>query len=202
MIAEPKIGVLIEAHFDETEYNRFNEYFPQRGYHVEYLSHLWGQPSLTFAGNDHSAEVEVSVEVNDVDPRDYTAIFLIGGYAMDRLRYEQNPRPHSPNRAPAVEFLRKAVAAMDDGGPIVGAICHGLWLFCAAPELLRGRRVTCAHNILCDVVNAGGVPAFEGDRLAVSCIDGGLVTGQHPGVIEEYMPVLLEQMQQRHAKTK
>ena len=35
-----KIGVLIEEHFDATEYRRFNEYFPAQGYEVEYLSHL------------------------------------------------------------------------------------------------------------------------------------------------------------------
>src|SRR5207248_1366137 len=43
-----KIGVLIESHFDETEYRRFGEFFPQHGYAVEYVSHLWGQPQLTF----------------------------------------------------------------------------------------------------------------------------------------------------------
>ncbi len=26
-----KIGVLIEAHFDETEFRRFNEFFPAHG---------------------------------------------------------------------------------------------------------------------------------------------------------------------------
>ena len=43
-----RIGVLIEAHFDETEFRRFNEVFPARGYELVYLSHLWGQPELTF----------------------------------------------------------------------------------------------------------------------------------------------------------
>ena len=35
-----KIAVLIEEHFDSTEYRRFNEYFPTQGYEVEYISHL------------------------------------------------------------------------------------------------------------------------------------------------------------------
>lgn len=30
-----KIAVLIEEHFDQTEFKRFNEYFPQQGYQVE-----------------------------------------------------------------------------------------------------------------------------------------------------------------------
>jgi putative intracellular protease/amidase len=189
-----KIGVLIEAHFDETEYRRFGEFFPAHGYAVEYLSHLWGQPQLTFKGNDHQQEVKVRVEVNDVDPGDYRGIILIGGYAMDRLRYQENVEPGRPNQAPAVVFLRQTVAAMDGGRLKIGAICHGLWLFCAAPELLRGRRITCAHNILCDVENAGGVPVFDGSHLANTCVDGSLITGRHPGVLEEFLEVFVREL--------
>ena len=46
-----KIAVLIEEHFDQTEFNRFNEFFPQNGYQVEYISHLWNQPELHFGAN-------------------------------------------------------------------------------------------------------------------------------------------------------
>ena len=35
-----KIGVLIEDHFDEIEYREFNQFFPDPGYEVVYLSHL------------------------------------------------------------------------------------------------------------------------------------------------------------------
>src|SRR5262245_60818762 len=192
-----KIGVVVEAHFDETEYRRFGEFFPARGYAVEYLSHLWGQPRLTFKGNDNQEEVTVGVEVRDVAPADYAGVILIGGYAMDRLRYEEHPREGRPNQAPAVAWLRQAVAAMDAGRLRVGAICHGLWLFCAAPELLKGRRVTCAHNIISDVVNAGGVPVFDGDKLIDTWVDGRLITGRHPGVVEEFMSVFVRELDQR-----
>src|SRR5260370_38775232 len=84
-----KIGVLIEAHFDETEFRRFNEFFPAHGYEIEYITHLWGQDKLTFKGNDFIQEVTVSKEVADVNLADYKAIILIGGYAMDRLRYQE-----------------------------------------------------------------------------------------------------------------
>ena len=115
-----KIGVLVEEHFDETEYKRFNEFFPQHGYEVEYISHLWGQESLTFKGNDHEDEVTVTVEVNDIQIADYQGLILIGGYAMDRLRYQPNPKPGQPNNAPAVEFLRQAVIEMDAGKLKIG----------------------------------------------------------------------------------
>ena len=190
-----KIGVLVEEHFDETEYKRFNEFFPQHGYEVEYISHLWGQESLTFKGNDNEDEVTVTVEVNDIQIADYQGLILIGGYAMDRLRYQPNPKPGQPNNAPAVEFLRQAVIEMDAGKLKIGTICHSLWLFCADKKLLNGRQVTCAHNIICDVENAGGVIVYEDDETISNYVDGGLVTGRHPGVVEEFMQVFLSQIE-------
>ena len=190
-----KIGVLIEAHFDETEFRRFNEFFPAHGYEVEYITHLWGQDKLTFKGNDFTQEVTVTREVSDVKPADYKAIILIGGYAMDRLRYQEHPEPGRPNRAPAVEFLRRAVKAMNNSHLKIGTICHSLWLFCAAPETLTGRKVTCAHNIMGDVENAGGTLVFYDDQLIDTYVDGNLITGRHPGVVEAFMKTFLEEIE-------
>ncbi len=190
-----KIGVLIEAHFDETEFRRFNEFFPAHGYEVEYITHLWGQDKLTFKGNDFTQEVTVTREVSDVKPADYKAIILIGGYAMDRLRYQEHPEPGRPNRAPAVEFLRRAVKAMNNSHLKIGTICHSLWLFCAAPETLTGRKVTCAHNIMGDVENAGGTLVFYDDQLIDTYVDGNLITGRHSGVVEAFMKTLLGEIE-------
>ncbi|AFY57200.1 putative intracellular protease/amidase [Rivularia sp. PCC 7116] len=192
-----KIGVLIEEHFDETEYIRFNQFFPENGYEVDYMSHLWNQESLKFNGNDHQAEATVSVEVNDVNLADYKGIILIGGYAMDRLRYEPSVKAGQPNQAPAVNFLRKAVKAMDAGNLKIGTICHSMWLFCADKELLKGRKVTCAHNILCDVENAGGTIVYEGEETAATHIDGNLISGRHPGVVEEFMQLFLQELDKK-----
>lgn len=187
-----KIGVLIEDHFDEIEFRAFNEFFPANGYEVEYISHLWNQEELTFKGIDFTEKVTVTVEVNDVEPTDYEGIILIGAYAMDRLRYEEHPKEGQPNQSPAVRFLRKAVKAMDAGRLNIGTICHSLWLFCAAPELLKNRKVTCAHNLIYDVQNAGGIVVFDGDKTKEVHIDGNLITGKHPGYVGEFMSVFLK----------
>jgi putative intracellular protease/amidase len=190
--SKAKIAVLIEEHFDGTEYRRFNDYFPQRGYLVEYVSHLWGQPALTFGNNPDDGTVDlhvtVTTEVNNVKPGDYAGVILIGAYAMDRLRYQEKVKPGQPNQAPAVRFLRQA---MKEGVP-VGTICHSLWLLCADPALLRGRKVTCAHNIICDVENAGGQVVYEGDQTADLVIDGNLISGKHPAVCDRFMQAFVE----------
>jgi putative intracellular protease/amidase len=191
-----KIGVLIEEHFDPTEYRRFNEYFPGRGYAVEYLSHLWGQPQLRFHSNPTDGvveeEVTVRLEVDAADPADYAAILLIGGYAMDRLRYQPKVTREEPNQAPAVRFLRRVLRSPDAK---VGSLCHGLWLFCADPTLLRGRRVTCAHNIICDVENAGGEVVYAGDETADVVVDGNLISAKHPAVIDRFLTTLVEEIE-------
>jgi putative intracellular protease/amidase len=190
-----KIGVLIEEHFDETEFRRFNEFFPGHGYEVEYMTHLWGQKQLTFNGNDFTQKVTVMKEVCEVNLTEYKAFILIGGYAMDRLRYQEHPQEGQPNRAPAVEFLRRAARAMDLGQVKIGTICHALWLFCAAPETLAGRKVTCAHNIMGDVQNAGGKLIFQRDQLIDTYVDGNLITGRHPGVVDAFLQTFLSELE-------
>ena len=191
-----KIAVLIEEHFDQTEYRKFNEFFPKHGYEVEYLSHLWGQPALHFGSNPEEDRVQdhvtVSVEINDVQPADYKGVLLIGAYAMDRMRYQASVKKGQPNQAPAVVFLRKAMATE---GLKVGTICHSLWLLCADRTLLEGRKVTCAHNIICDVENAGGDVIYEGDQTVDIVVDGDLITGKHPGVVDQYLEVFLQNLE-------
>jgi len=199
IVGEPlhgKIGVLIEEHFDPTEFRKFNAFFPARGYQVVYLSHLWGNPELTFGSNPDNGWVEehvvVSTEIERVSPTDFKGIILIGGYATDRLRYQPTPRKGAPNTAPAVVFLRKAMAHT---GLKIGAICHSLWLLCADNSLLRGRSVTCAHNIICDVENAGGEVVYGEDGTVELVNDGDLVTAKHPGVTDQFMEAFLAAIQ-------
>ncbi|MBO3459402.1 DJ-1/PfpI family protein [Aetokthonos hydrillicola Thurmond2011] len=193
-----KIGVLIEEHFDQTEYRRFNEYFPQKGYEVEYISHLWGNPQLRFGSNPDNDEVEehviVTKEVSDANPSDYKGIIAIGAYATDRLRYQVSVKKGQKNQAPAVVFLRKA---LNTEGLKVGTICHGLWLFCADSDLVKGRKVTCAHNIICDVENAGAEVIYENDGTADLVIDGNLITGKHPAVVDQFMDAFAEEIEKQ-----
>ncbi|HEY9797884.1 MAG TPA: DJ-1/PfpI family protein [Leptolyngbyaceae cyanobacterium] len=196
-----KIGVLIEEHFDQTEYRMFNQYFPQHGYEVEYISHLWGNKELRFGSNPDNDEVEehviVTTEVNDIDPSDYKGIIAIGAYAMDRLRYQVSVKKGQKNQAPAVAFLRKA---MKTEGLKIGTICHSLWLFCADRDLIEGRKVTCAHNIICDVENAGAEVIYDGDMTADLVIDGNLITGKHPGVVDQFMKMFVEEIEKHEQR--
>ncbi|WP_019502617.1 DJ-1/PfpI family protein [Pseudanabaena sp. PCC 6802] len=193
-----KIGVIIEDHFDQTEFKMFNDYFPKQGYEVEYISHLWGQPELHFGANPDDGDyvnvekVTVTKEINDVNPDDYKGFICIGAYAMDRLRYQTNLKKGQKNQAPAVAFLRKVI---DNQNLRLGTICHSLWLFCADSDLIKGRKVTCAHNIVCDVENAGAEVIYDGDATANLVIDGNLVSAKHPGVTQEFMEAYIKEIE-------
>lgn len=199
-----KIGVLIENHFDPTEYRRFREYFPTRGYEVDFISHLWGNDNIEFSSNPEPDPITkrdrveffetVNKEINDVVPSNYKGFILIGAYAMDRLRFEGKPVKGRPNQSPAVIFLRKA---MNTPNLKIGTICHSLWLFCADPALLRGRKVTCAHNLIYDVQNAGGDVQFDGEGTVKLCIDGNLITAKHPGdgITDVFMKAFVEEIE-------
>jgi protease I len=191
-----KIGILIEDHFDPFEFRDFNRFFPTKGYEVTYLTHLWGQPALHFGSNPEDnvvkEHVTVTTEVRDLDLGGYRGIVAIGAYAMDRLRYQEKIAKGQKNNAPAVVLLRRAMATPHLK---LGTICHGLWLWCADSDLLRGRRVTCAHNIVCDVENAGGVVVYEGDGTAEVVVDGNLITAKHPAANERFMETLVKELE-------
>ncbi len=198
-VGEPikgRIGVLIEEHFDQTEFLAFNAFFPAHGYQVEYISHLWGNDHLVFRPNPDDGVMKVaasvSTEIEAVGPTRYRGVILIGAYAMDRLRYQATMQPGQPNRAPAVDFLR---AALQTSGLKIGTICHSLWLFCADRSLLTGRRVTCASNIVCDVENAGGQVIYDATQPAAIVVDGDLITGRHPGVVDLFLATFLEELE-------
>jgi len=186
-----KILVLIEEHYDETEFNVFNTFFPAHNIAVEYASFLWGNETIEFEGNDKTSKVKVNLCVSKISLDDYKGLILIGGYAMDRLRY-QTTLSGGTNTAPAVELLRKAVARMDEGKMAIGTICHSLWLFCADPILLKGRKVTCAHNIVCDVENAGGELIVVNGETVETYADRMLITGRHPGAVEAFDDLFLK----------
>ena len=113
---------------------------------------------------------------------------------MDRLRYQASIQGSS-NTAPAVELLRAAVDRMDAGSLAIGTICHSLWLFCADPSLLKGRKVTCAHNIICDVENAGGEVVVVNGETVDTHTDGLLITGRHPGSVDAFIDLFLKTIQ-------
>jgi len=75
-------------------------------------------------------------------------------------------------------------------------------LLTPAPDLIQGREVTCSHNIMHDVRNAGAVLVYDRKHrsLADTHVDGRLITARHPYVVAEFMNLFLEQLNERAVK--
>ncbi|MGQ4512848.1 DJ-1/PfpI family protein [Streptomyces sp. DW26H14] len=168
-LAGKRVGLLLESDFVEDEISYYRRRFAEEGAEVVLLTRLWGMPSLTFTGHETRAPITVA---GDLEALDYgelsrlSALVVPAGMVSDRLRYTEDLGVP----APAVDLLRRAFRMPN---LIKAFSCHGLLLLSAAPELVRGRPVTCHNNLVGDVRNMG---AHYTERDLV--IDGDLVTSR------------------------
>jgi protease I len=167
-----KIGVLMEADYYEPEIWYYARRFPEEGAEVQFLTRLWGQERLTFAGHEWKVpfEVDRSFEgMDDDELRSFDAIIVPSGMVSDRLRYTED----IDRLPPATEFMRRAFA---EPTVLKGIICHGMWLLAPLPELVRGRPVVAHNNLLGDVRNMGAIYTDQDvvvDRDLVTARTGG-----------------------------
>jgi len=164
-----KVAILIEGDFYEHEIWYYHYRFKEAGIDAHFMSRLWGQDSITFKGHEYHAPFECreSFETLDDDSlATFGAVIVPSGMVSDRLRYTE----HLDRLPPATAFLKRAFANHDI---IKGIICHGLWLVAPAPELVRGRPLTCHPNLHGDALAYGA--EFVDEDLVV---DGDLVTAR------------------------
>ena len=167
-----KIGILIESGFYEHEIWYYNYRFAEEGADLHFLTRLWGQSSLTFKGNEYHVPFECHESFEDIDDealKTFSAIIVPSAMVSDRLRYTEDVN----QLPPATAFLKRAFA---DPNILKGIICHGMWLVAPAPELIKGRPVTCHNNLHGDVINMGAL--YQNEDVVV---DGDLITGRTGG---------------------
>jgi protease I len=178
-----KIGVLMEADYYEPEIWYYARRFPEEGAEIHFLTRLWGQDRLTFAGHEWKCPFEVDETFEGMDDatlRSFDAVIVPSGMVSDRLRYTEDVN----KLPPATEFLIRAFA---EPSILKGIICHGMWLVAPAPELVRGRPVVAHNNLLGDVKNMGAIYTDE-DVV----VDGDLVTGRTGGHCHLFAHRLIE----------
>jgi protease I len=107
--------------------------------------------------------------IDDAALRSYAAIIVPSGMVSDRLRYTEDVN----KMPPATSF---SSAPSPTRTVLKGIICHGLWLVAPAPELVRGRKMTCHNNLIGDA-KAYGVIYTDQDVV----VDGDLVSGRTGG---------------------
>lgn len=105
------------------------------------------------------------------------ALIIPGGYAPDHMR-----------RCPA---MKKIVGDALTAGKIVAAICHGGWMLASHPKLIAGRRLTCYHAIMDDLINAGA--RYVDEEVVV---DGNIITSRIPSDLPAFCREIIRALSQ------
>ena len=119
--------------------------------------------------------VEADLILEEVRPEDYAAVIVPGGYAPDIMR--------------RYDRLLQIVAAFQQAGKPIAAICHAPWVLISA-GVVRGRKMTCFFAIKDDVMNAG---AEYLDREVV--VDGNLITSRSPDDLPAFCKAILKALE-------
>ena len=102
--------------------------------------------------------LRATVAFRDVNPADYSGMFISGGRAPEYLRYDKD--------------LLRVTRAIHEAGKPIGAVCHGIEILTAA-DIIRGKTVTTVAKCALDARQGGGEYV---DREVV--VDGNLVTAR------------------------
>lgn len=113
---------------------------------------------------------------DDIDPGDYKAILVPGGWAPDKLR--------------RFDTVLSLIRYFDGRQKPIGHICHAGWVLISA-DILQGKTVTSTPGIKDDMINAG---ADWKDEPVV--VDGHIVSSRRPPDLPDYMKKFVEILNQ------
>lgn len=159
-----KIATLMTDMFEDVEYTDPVKAFNDAGHEVFTIEKEAGKEVTGKQGEVH---VTIDKGIDDVNPDDFDALFLPGGFSPDQLRADDR-------------FVQFSKAFMDAKKPVF-AICHGPQLLITA-KALEGRKATGYKSIQVDMEYAGAKLVDE--EVAV-CQDQ-LVTSRMPDDIPAF----------------
>jgi protease I len=166
-----KVAFVLADDFEDSEFRVPYDRVRQAGHDVVVVGSERGREVTGKKGEDHFT---VEATADDVDPGDFDALVVPGGYSPDKLRTD-----------PGVVALVAKVAG--EGKP-VAAICHAGSLLIEA-DVVDGRTVTSWPSIRTDLENAG---ARWEDREVVE--DGNLITSRKPADLDAFCDALLRRL--------
>lgn len=102
--------------------------------------------------------IEAEAAFRDLDPADYSGLFLSGGRAPEYLRYDKD--------------LMNLTRGIFEAGKPVAVVCHGVEIVSAA-GVVKGRRMTTVPKCALDVIQVGGTYV---DQPFV--VDGNLISAR------------------------
>ncbi|OIU71474.1 type 1 glutamine amidotransferase domain-containing protein [Rossellomorea aquimaris] len=136
--------------------------------------HIAGEKSDEEYIGKYGVPIVSDLTFGDVNPEDYDAILVPGGWSPDKLR-----------RYPEVLDM---VKAMDSKKKPIGQICHAGWVLISA-KILEGVKVTSTPGIKDDMENAGATWVNE-----PVVVDGHIISSRRPPDLPDYMREFIKVM--------
>lgn len=151
-----KIATLITNLFEDVEYTEPAQAFKEAGHEVITIDKQSGNEVTGKKGTT----VKIDKSIDEVNPADFDALFIPGGFSPDLLREEDR-------------FGEFAKAFIQDEKPVF-AICHGPQVLIDT-DLLKGVDITGFKSIRNDLKNAGA--NYKDEEVVIS---KNIVTSREP----------------------
>jgi protease I len=169
MLEGKHIAILVEEGFEDSEFIEPFHALKDAGAGIVIVG---SGSKKEYSGKRGNTTVEADVTANQVNPRDFDAVIIPGGYAPGKMRLHQ----------PMIDLVKKAYEA----GKIIAAICHGPQLLISA-DVVKGRRLTSWPSVAVDLKNAGAL--WLDDPVV---IDGNLITSRKPADLPKFNKAIIE----------
>jgi protease I len=164
-----RIAILAEADFEDDELTAPLQAMRDAGAEVAIVGTKQG---AKYRGKRHKAEIVADAAADGVNPLDFDAVIVPGGYAPDKMRLHQA----------MIDLVRSAY----DSGKLIAAVCHGPQLLISA-EIVKNKRMTSWPSVAVDLKNAG---ADWVDEELVR--DGNLITSRRPSDLPVFNKAIID----------
>ncbi len=164
-----KVAFVLADQFEDSEFTVPYERIREAGHEVTVIGTEAGKE---VTGKQGEATFTPETTPDAVNPADFDALVIPGGYAPDKLRTD--------------EGIVKFVQGMFGADKPVAAICHAGSLLVEA-DAVEGRTVTSWPSVRTDLLNAG---AKWVDEEVV--VDGNLITSRNPGDLDAFCDAILK----------
>ncbi|WP_141604199.1 type 1 glutamine amidotransferase domain-containing protein [Terrilactibacillus laevilacticus] len=125
----------------------------------------------------YGVPAESDYTFSDVNPEDYDAVVVPGGWSPDKLR-----------RFPEVISI---IQHFHENQKPIGQICHAGWVLISA-GILKGVHVTSTPGIKDDMTNAGAI--WHNEPVVV---DGHIVSSRRPPDLPDYLKELIKVLEDK-----
>jgi protease I len=170
-----RIAIALAEDFEDSEFTVPADELKNAGHELTVFGEKAGE---IVTGKKRQARATIEHTAADLDPSEFDALVIPGGYSPDHLRTDQD----------VVDFVKRFAAT----GKPVAAICHGPQLLIEA-DVVRGRTLTSYPAVRTDLKNAG---AKWVDQAVV--VDGNLITSRKPADLDAFNAAILESLDHPH----